>query len=176
MTKEKFYELAESYKLIETTSDLTGYPRSLRPAIVGFSSFDQIEKVASEYGLSIEFFKTRCGWSLWHRTNNKAFEPWSAFDVFSSDFYDVWEKMSFDDFVRNVDFFGQLADCSDFDGVESLASFYGDLFDQFSFLDDDEVLVFNRDSKRSFTSSRSLVEYGEDVWTYSIGLIDRSSD
>jgi len=61
------------YKVIETTSERNGYPSNLKKAIIGFNTFEQAKKMADEYGLSIQFFKKKDGWDLWHRTGNIAY-------------------------------------------------------------------------------------------------------
>ena len=44
----------ENLQVIETTSAINCYPQSIKKALIGFESFEQAERVAEEYGLSIE--------------------------------------------------------------------------------------------------------------------------
>ena len=64
-----FYTIAEieNLQVIETTSAMNGYPQSLKKALIGFQSFEEAERIASEYGLSIEIFTKRDGWQLYYR-------------------------------------------------------------------------------------------------------------
>ena len=52
---------------IDTTSNAGGYPRDLHPAIIGFNSFEEAEKMAEENHLDIGIFARRNGWNYWQR-------------------------------------------------------------------------------------------------------------
>ena len=70
-----FYTIAEieNLQVVDTTSAMSGYPQSLKKALIGFDSFEEAERIAGEYGLSIETFTKRDGWQLYYRTNNRAY-------------------------------------------------------------------------------------------------------
>lgn len=59
---------------IDTTSDAGGYPSEIHPAIIGFDSFEEAEKMAEENHLDICIFARRNGWDLWHREEGRAYD------------------------------------------------------------------------------------------------------
>lgn len=61
--------------LVETTSELNGYPKNLRFAIIGMQDFKEAEELAKKYNLSIELINKQNGWHLWARNNYKVYEP-----------------------------------------------------------------------------------------------------
>jgi hypothetical protein len=71
------FDVASTYSLmvIETTSELNGYPSNLKNALIGFNTFEDAKKIADENKLLIQFFKKKDGWNLWYRTNDIAYNP-----------------------------------------------------------------------------------------------------
>lgn len=91
--KTDFYTIAEieNLQVIETTSAMNGYPQSIKKALIGFESFEQAERVAEEYGLSIEYFTKRDGWQLYYRTNDRAY---SAIEVSADEYGDDYRAFT----------------------------------------------------------------------------------
>lgn len=106
-------------ELIDTTNSINGYPMNLQRVIIGFDSFEQAEKLAKEYGLSIEYFTKRDGWSLWFRLGRKAFEPFERSAEEYGDDYCGFSKEDLEDFYENE----VLPFVSDFNDFASLRSF-----------------------------------------------------
>lgn len=56
----------EGLKIVETTSDASGYPRGLGRAVVGFDTFEEAQDVADKYGLTVVKLHKRDGLHLWY--------------------------------------------------------------------------------------------------------------
>ena len=78
-------------EIIETTSQMNGYPSQLEKGLVGFKSFQQMEDLSDKYKFSPNIFKKTDGWQLWYRTDNM---PTEEFSISSEDYGD--DYMSFD--------------------------------------------------------------------------------
>ena len=100
-------ELAEDYNLeyIETTTGTNGYPQNIKPALVGFETFEQAQEIADMYNLSIESFEKRDGWSLWTRNNRTMFDAYKldAQRDFGDNYNEVDADVIIDGIKDNID-------------------------------------------------------------------------
>ena len=86
-------------EVVETTSQRNGYPSNLCKAVVGFKSFEDAERFASENDLTLIWIDARDGWQLWHR-GDTASEPMKiTSDDFGDDFNFEYDR---DDFMKRA--------------------------------------------------------------------------
>ena len=101
--KKTLKEAAEAYglEIITTTPDFNGYPRDLKPALIGFKSFDEAERVADEIGGHVAEFVQPDGHEFYTRKGHvfKAFDYSDAQTLFGDNYEtftnsgDYWEFM-----------------------------------------------------------------------------------
>lgn len=166
-----FYTIAEIEKLqvIETTSAMNGYPQSIKKALIGFESFEQAEKVAEEYGLSIEYFTKRDGWQLYYRTNDRAY---SAIEVSSEDYgenYRSFTSADYDGFYENK-VKGMVGEFDNFEEIESYLDSQKEIYEAIENLEDDEMVLTLNDKYYDTVKQYTMCHY-YDTKTTVIGLI-----
>lgn len=168
-------ELADILELdyIETTSQRNGYPSNLKFALTGFDTFEQAQEVADEYGLSIEVFSKRDGWSLWYRTGNAAYEPFCNDEGDYGDNYSSICKMDEQSFLeQEVD---EVLRYIEFEDVNSLVEFANnkkEIWDEVDAMDDDEIVITHFGKYYETIGKRSMNFY-HDTQHLIIGLIKR---
>ncbi|WP_297273926.1 hypothetical protein [uncultured Bacteroides sp.] len=166
-----FYTIAEieNLQVIETTSAMNGYPQSLKKALIGFQSFEEAERIASEYGLSIEIFTKRDGWQLYYRTNNRAY---SAIEISAEDYGDAYRAFTasdYDDFYENEvqDMIGEF---ESFEDVESFLKSQKKIYEAIENLEDDEMVLTCQGKYYDTVKQYTMCHY-YDTKTTIIGLI-----
>lgn len=165
------YTIAENENLqvIETTSAMNGYPQSLKKALIGFNTYEQAEKVAEEYGLSIEYFTKRDGWQFYYRTNDQAY---SAIKVSAEDYgddYRAFTSSDYEDFYEN-EVKGMVGEFDSFDELEANLASQKKIYEAIEKLEDDEmVLTFQ--GEYYDTVKKYTMCYYYDTKTTVIGLI-----
>ena len=86
-------------EVVKTTCLRNGYPSNLCKAVVGFKSFEDAERIASENGLTLIWIDARDGWQLWYR-GDTASEPMKiTSDDFGDDFNFEYDR---DDFMKRA--------------------------------------------------------------------------
>ena len=166
-----FYTIAEIENLhvIETTSAMNGYPQDLKKALIGFDTYEQAEKVAEKYGLSIEYFTKRDGWQLYYRTGNHAY---SAIEVSAEDYGDNYRSFTssdYDDFYEN-EVKDIICNLDSFDEVDRLLETKKKIYEAIEDLDDDEMVI-TRDGEYYETIKRVTMSHYYDTKTTVIGVI-----
>ena len=166
-----FYTIAEieNLQVIETTSAMNGYPQSLKKALIGFQSFEEAERIASEYGLSIEIFTKRDGWQLYYRTNNRAY---SAIEISAEDYGDDYRSFTasdYDDFYENEvqDMIGEF---ESFEDVESFLKSQKKIYEAIENLEDDEMVLTCQGKYYDTVKQYTMCHYYDTKMTI-IGLI-----
>lgn len=101
--KRTLNEVAKAYSLeqITTTPDFNGYPRDLKPALIGFQSFEDAERAANEIGGHPVELVRPDGHEFWTRKGHvfKAFDYSDAQTLFGDNYEtftnsgDYWEFM-----------------------------------------------------------------------------------
>ena len=82
----------EGIELIETTSEMSGYPSHLRKALLP-ETWGEAKFVADKYGLEMRYVTRKYGWNLWYRTNSYAYEPYDMLGVsYGNDDTVIYEK------------------------------------------------------------------------------------
>lgn len=157
--------------LIQTTSESNGYPSNIKPAIIGFETFEEAQKLADKYDLSIEHFQKRDGWSLWYRNGNTAYEAYEMSDDTFGPNAMVYYKQDIDNFKENeIDAF--LEYYEDEDDREYFIAEKMKILEHLKSMNDDEV-VLTDDGLFVDVIKLHTMSYYEDVYTYTIGLIER---
>lgn len=166
-----FYTIAEIENLhvIETTSAMNGYPQDLKKALIGFDTYEQAEKVAEIYGLSIEYFTKRDGWQLYYRTGNHAY---SAIEVSAEDYGDNYRSFTssdYDGFYKNEvkDIVGNF---ENFDELDAFLETKRRIFEEIEDLEDDEMVI-TRDGEYYETIKCVTMSHYYDTKTTVIGVI-----
>lgn len=126
-------------EVVETTSQRNGYPANLCRAIIGFSSFEEAQRIADENGLTLVWIDQRDGWQLWHR-GDTASEPMT---IKSDDFGDDY---NFEDDADNVmemarEVIADMASHATFDDIRSYMEEIGKITEAIEELEEDQVVV-----------------------------------
>ena len=168
--------IAEEYGLevISTTSARNGYPQRLRPAIIGFDTFEDAERIAADEGLSIEVFSKRDGWNLWYREGNHALAPFERDGAEYGDEYRQYSKEDLEGFYMNE---VQPSVCA-FDDFASLRCFLDimeEVRDKIEEADDNEIVLATCGGYYD-TIKKVTMSYCYDTHHFAIGLIDRENE
>ena len=158
------------FELIETTSERSGYPLDLKKAIIGFASFEEANELAQEHDLSIEVFQRRDGWSLWYRTGNRAYDPFTRTAEQYGDDYNLFTADDAADYYEN-EVQEIISDFDNFEDVEKFLKERREVYDAICALDDNEAVVTYRGSLYEEIKLHSM-SYNFDTHHYAIGLID----
>lgn len=163
--------LAEKLGLnyIETTTGTSGYPINIKPAMVGFETFKQAKEIADEYGLAIESFEKRDGWSLWVRKNDAMYEPYKISSQDYGDNYYELDKMDEEDYyLQEVEPYLQ-----NFDNLTDLQNFLKDrqeIFEEIENMGDEEKVIICGGVLIE-TIKKETLNWSHDTRNYIIGLI-----
>jgi hypothetical protein len=166
-----FYTIAEieNLQVIETTSAMNGYPQSIKKALIGFESFEQAERVAEEYGLSIEYFTKRDGWQLYYRTNDRAY---SAIEVSADEYgddYRAFTSSDYEGFYEN-EVKGMVGEFDSFEEVDEFLDAKKKIYEAIENLEDDEMVLTLNDKYYDTVKQYTMCHY-YDTKTTVIGLI-----
>ena len=156
-------------RVITTTTDLTGYPKNLKNALIGFECFKDAEELANKYGLRLTTFFKRDGWSLWYRNNNEAYQP---IQIVAEDY-----GGNCNSFVASdaIDFFDNEIRpyLNNFNNIDSLQRFLeekGEILNEIEILDEDELVIV-KDGAYYTTIKKEVMSWSHDTKNYIIGLI-----
>lgn len=171
MKKLNIEEIAEleNLEVIETTVGMNGYPKNIKSAIVGFESFEHAQKLANEYGLSIESFTKRDGWHLWNRNNNTVYEPYKNSAEDYGDNYTEIPKMDETDFIESeMRWF--LEDVESFEEIDKFIKIKREVWECIEIMEDDEIVILHEGSYYETIKKESMA-FSHDTRNYIIGLI-----
>lgn len=171
---ETIREIAEIHNLeaIETTSQRNAYPSRIKDAIIGFDSFEEAQEIADEYGLSIEVFEKKDGWSLWFRTGQTKDKEFEVDEGWFGDNYKVFRND-----VNEEDFIAQevtplLENISDFSELQSLINSKKEIYHEIENADKNELIVTLDGCFYSVVEEKAMYFYS-DTKHEVIGLIKR---
>ncbi len=156
-------------EVIETTTGTNGYPQNIKPAIVGFESFEQAADLADRYGLNVESFRKRDGWQLWNRDNATMFKPYQNSASKYGDNYTDFSKMDEDDFIEN-EVLPFLENFSDFESLNRFISIEKEIWEEIDKMEDDEIVIVQEGNYLETIKEESM-EFSHDTWNYIIGII-----
>lgn len=166
-----FFTIAEieNLQVIDTTSAMNGYPEALKPALIGFDSYEDAERVAKEYGLSVEIFTKRDGWQLYYRTGNRAYSPIEVTAEDYGDDYRSFTSSDYDGFYEN-EVQERISEFKTFDDVEQFLEAKKKIYEAIEDLEEDEMVITCRgeycETVKRYTMSRYY-----DTKTTVIGII-----
>lgn len=155
--------------VIETTTDGTGYPKNLKQALIGFSTFNEAELLAEKYGLRITTFHKKDGWMLWVRTGNSTYEPFQIDSSYYGDNYNVFYASSVEDFYDN-EVKPLLDSFETFDELEAFIQQKRELFGEIQDMYEDQVVVAH-EGQYYETINRVSMGWYHDTNRFEIGLI-----
>lgn len=161
--------------IIETTTDLGGYPRNLKNAIIGFSTYEEAESLANEYGLRVTTFEKRDGWQLWVRNNGITY---GALEITSDDYGDDYYNY----YATDKDsFYREEVEprLENYDDEEERESFLEDMREIYKAIEaiDDTQVVITCDGRYYETIDAKSMSWSHDTKNYEIGVIcDRDDD
>lgn len=89
-------------EIVETTSNGTGYPEDIQPALIGFESFEQMESIMTEHNLRSYALKKRDGWNLWYRQYQGVYEPYELDESQFGCNAEVWHHNQYDDYFDMI--------------------------------------------------------------------------
>ena len=127
------------YDYVETTSELTGYPRDIEAAITGFENFDEAQDFADKNGLRLVLLTKRNGWDFWTgRTNWLQEAPEVNYEDFGGiEQYD--KDTDEDDLVDNMK---SLIDGMDeMSSIKEVVEAYNDILSDVQELGEDQMVV-----------------------------------
>lgn len=166
----KMEELASEFDLqfVETTSARNGYPQNLKPALVGFKSFEDAENFAQEHGLETWLFHMCEGWQLWYRVHSVN-EPMSITCEDYGDNYNLYTEVSLENYFEDE----VKPRLSSFDNIEDLRKFLDEqeeIMGELENLDDDEAVITHF-GKYYETINLHPMEWVYDTHKYIIGVM-----
>lgn len=143
--------------------------------MVGFSTFEEAEKLADKYGLEIVSLKKRDGQREWQNEGPvcKAYDVMSflmersnCICTMTPDQYEDEE-----DYMRGEDVNGQLSDMESFDDMISFLEKEKELYEYLHSLNPDEFIFWTDDRYCHETMKRYDVSMSYDVYAYQIALM-----
>lgn len=166
----KMNELASEYDLqfVETTSGRNGYPENLKPALVGFDTFEDAENFAQEHGLDTWLLHKRDGWQLWNRVYS-VYEPMSISCEDYGDDYNLYTASSLECYFEEE----VKPRLENFDNIEDLREFLKEqeeIMSELEYLDDDEAVI-TLFGKYHETINLHPMEWVHDTHYYIIGVM-----
>lgn len=192
MTNELYELLSEvadnnKLQLIETTQGANGYPFRTSYALIGYESIDQIKKVKEEISdkfceyadeeesatISSVYLHKRDGWHFWDVSDLPYIEEFDMEEYYEGkDYYSTFDKESYDDVetFMNDELMGELEYCDSFQSLKKIIEEKEELWNNITSLKDDEILVYNTDSKSGEVMKRKCLSFYYDTHHFAIGL------
>lgn len=165
-------EAAQNFNLeiVNTNSDLNGYPSDLKEALTGFASFEEAEKVAEEIGGHVEKLVRPFGHEFWTR-DGRMYEPVSFTAEMFGDNYAIFEDA--EDYWKDAqEVLAEKIESSDLEEVENIMKDIREAYDAIDNLDEGEVaLCENYRGIYLYRQSLFTVAYTFDSKDYAIGVI-----
>ena len=165
-------EAAQNFNLeiVNTNSDLNGYPSDLKEALTGFASFEEAEKVAEEIGGHVEKLVRPFGHEFWTR-DGRMYEPVSFTAEMFGDNYAIFEDA--EDYWKDAqEVLAKKIESSDLEEVENIMKDIRKAYDAIDNLKEGEVaLCENYRGIYLYRQTLSNVEYTFDSKDYAIGVI-----
>lgn len=165
-------EAAQNFNLeiVNTNSDLNGYPSDLKEALTGFASFEEAEKVAEEIGGHVEKLVRPFGHEFWTR-DGRMYEPVSFTAEMFGDNYAIFEDA--EDYWKDAqEVLAEKIESSDLEEVENIMKDIRKAYDAIDNLKEGEVaLCENYRGIYLYRQTLSNVEYTFDSKDYAIGVI-----
>lgn len=130
----------EGLDVVETTTARNGYPQELKKALVGFETYEEAERVAKKYGMSIEYFEKREGWNLYYRTGSKAY---SAIEITAEDYgedYQSFMPEDLEDYYENQ-VKGVIGEFNSFEEADAYLKDQKEIYEKIEDLEDDEMVL-----------------------------------
>lgn len=185
MTDEQYtciQDLASSsgLRLVETSTGANGYPSGLGHAIIGFDTFEQLNKFIEQNDASVreDFiqltpyqFKLRDGWHFYH-PEGIACEEFSLTEEYfgcdsrllSPSDYDDEEQFINEEVKPELD-----CDIEAFDDMRTIIDRYSAIWDKLEECEENQsVLLYQGDFDRIVDTK--CMDFHEDVWEYVIGV------
>ena len=155
----------------EITYGMNGYPSNLGDrAVIGFDSFEDAEKFASEFGGIISHFETKNGWRFWNN-RGEAYKAYSFQDYLNDlgdNYYLVDESTINDHIKKNLHNLVEDFD-GDFKSIVEYIEYSNDLLSEIEWAGYDEVVITNNYSFS--TIKKTMMGYHEDNTSYAIGVL-----
>lgn len=157
--------------LIETTSEMNGYPRNLRKAIIGFETFDEAQKLADMYDLTVQEFTRRDGWQFWVR-EGKMWEEYDyaqirkEFDGANTDIK-VYSTGEEDDVMEELKYF--LGICEDLDEMRHFINNTEKVLNALNGCEDNQF-VLTSFGELEGVYDRKVMSFSYDTHNYVIGI------
>jgi len=159
--------------VIETTTNYTGYPENLRPAIIGFKTFEEAQELAKSHGLNVCTFYKKNGWELWYRNGNNTYEPLKPNAEDFGDNFKIYygtNYKDFDDFYNQEgSFIKDNINNLSFEELQIHLNKLKEVYNEIEFHEQDDLLI--TDGILFYNFKREVTEYYYDSKTYVIGII-----
>lgn len=156
--------------LIEITSGMNGYPSNLRKAIIGFKTFDDAQKLADKYDLTVQEFTRRDGWQFWERGGRM----WEEYDYAQirkdkDDGIKVYSPGPGEEFdvILNLKFF--LEDCDNLEEMRHFINSTEKVLDALNRCEDNQF-VLTSFGELEGVYERKVMSYTLDTHNYVIGI------
>lgn len=168
-TYEQFRELAGNNNLqfIETTSGRNGYPEHLRPGLIGFETYEQVEVFAKDRNLSVELFHRRDGWQLWERGGYITEALQVRVEYFGDDFNSY--KPDKLDFFYEYEIAPVLDVFQNLDELKEFIKAQEEIMQELEKCEDDEIVITHL-GKYYKTIKQKTMEFAHDTHHYAIGV------
>lgn len=159
--------------LIETTISSNGYPNKIKPALVGFNSFQDAVDIANKYNMEIQTFFKRDGWALYYRNGNRTYE---AIKPKESDFGDNFKSYIGNPYTSFEDFYQQEGEYIrdeikqyTYNQLQNHLSTLIRIYDEIELHDENDITI--TDGYQFYNFNIEIMEYSYDTKNYIIGVI-----
>lgn len=161
---------SEGLTIVETTTEISGYPKNLKKVLIGFDNFEQIEKIAQTYNLQIIEILKKEGQQLYTRKKDHCLKP---FSICADDYGNDYRQFTFDDYDNFYTNFVKphLQDFDDFYQLETFIHSMKNIEDEISIMNEGERLIVNSEFDIVDTVNDNMIEYNIDGTKHFIALI-----
>lgn len=153
----EYKQYAPNLQVVETTSERSGYPRYIIPAIIGFEDWQQAELFCDENpDFQLIWLDRRDGWNLWHR-GCSALVPLDIERGLTERGELLKTPEDTLEFIK-----GELENASTLDELHDMLDKYPSLCTATNDLDDDEA-IFLWDGMWEVVKIKDVIEWHEDT-------------
>lgn len=158
----------ENYQKIEITQGSNGYPKNIKPAYIGFNSYEEAEEFKTQFENSeICLFHKKDGWHLWEN-KGKINRPLTYQNYLSDlgDNYNIYNEEQELEHLKEM-----LSYCDDTEQMQTLIDNYNELLKKIKYDSDKDNIIILYENRFYDEVPENLMGYYHDTHTYSIGVL-----
>lgn len=158
----------ENYQKIEITQSSNGYPKHIKPAYIGFNSYEEAEEFQNQFENSeICLFHKKDGWHFWENTG-KMHRP-LTYKNYLSDLGDNYNIYNEDQELERLK--EMLSYCDDTNQMQTLIDNYNELLKKIKYDSDKDNIIILYENRFYDEVPENMMGYYHDTHSYSIGVL-----